>query len=189
MAGPAATRLALIAVIALAVLLPGTSAAQDRSELDALLSGLATAPDAGTAQVMEQRIWELWFEAPPPASKLLDEARAAASRGAIPEALALFERLTDEFPHYAEGWNQRAIMHYLAGDFAASLGAIERALALEPRHFGALAGRGQCEFRLARPREALEAFDAALAINPWMDAVREQAELLRSVLGPELTPI
>jgi tetratricopeptide (TPR) repeat protein len=151
-----------------------------------------TAPelDGLQAEAIEQRIWALWFDAPDDrAEVLLDEARDLASGGDLDGALARFERLTTGFPDYAEGWNQRAILHYLRGDLRASLDDIERTLRLEPRHFGALAGRGQCLLRLDRPADALEAFEASLAINPWSQDVRRQAEMLRNHLEQQLTPI
>jgi tetratricopeptide (TPR) repeat protein len=166
------------------------AADQREPELDGLFAKLAAAADPATAYDVEQRIWTLWFKASAPrATELLDQARTAASSGALPEALRLFEHLTADFPDYAEGWNQRAIMHYLMGDIPASLAAIEKTLALEPRHFGALAGRGQCYVRLERARDALAAFEAALAINPWMPIVQEQVDMLRAYLRQQMTPI
>ena len=56
---------------------------------------------------------------------------------------------------------------------------IEHALALEPRHFAALAGLGQIMVGLGNDKAALAAFDAALRINPSLGEIRTQAEALR----------
>ena len=41
---------------------------------------------------------------------------------------------------YAEAWNQRAICHYHLQNWECVLWDVDRTLALEPRHFGALWG-------------------------------------------------
>ena len=61
-----------------------------------------------------------------------------------------------------------------------SIGDIERTLALEPRHFGALSGLGQICLRHGERAGALIAFDAALRVHPHLPGLREAAEKLRS---------
>jgi tetratricopeptide (TPR) repeat protein len=185
---PALRALLLVCIASLSA--PASRADQGAPELDGLFEALAAATDVQAASAIEQRIWSLWFEAPDDtAESLLNRARDAASAGDLESALALFEDLTNRYPQFAEGWNQRAILHYLRGDVQGSLDDIARALELEPRHFGALAGRGQCYLRLDRPQESLAAFEASLAINPWSPDVRQQAETLRTYLNQKLTPI
>jgi tetratricopeptide (TPR) repeat protein len=59
-----------------------------------------------------------------------------------------------------------------------SLSDIEKVLALEPRHFGALAGRGMIHAHAGRWKEALDAYRDALAVNPFLKE--------RSTIVPEL---
>lgn len=182
--------LALLLLLVAGLNAPGAAADQRAPALDGLFRALAEAPDPAAANAIEQRIWALWFESPDGAAEtLLEQARDAASAGDLDTGLALFEQLTSRYPDYAEGWNQRAILHFLRGDLQGSLDDIARALELEPRHFGALAGRGQCYLRLDRPQESLAAFEASLAINPWSPDVRRQADMLRTYLNQKLTPI
>ena len=163
---------------------------QNDPQLPDLFVELANAPSRLAAHPIEQEIWSIWFTAPDPeVNEWIDQARDAASSGNIAAALELFERLTSKYPNYAEGWNQRAIMHYLRGDIESSLSDIARTLELEPRHFGALAGSGQCYLRLELFERSLHAFEAVLEIHPWMPAAQRQVEMLRALLKERLTPI
>ena len=185
--GAAWRALAALMVIGLA---GHSAAAQEAESLDHLFERLANAPSQRAAYEVEQTIWGIWLHAPDPrANRLLHEARGAATSGNLVFALDSFNALVEEYPDFAEGWNQRAIMQYLRGDIEQSLEDIARALALEPRHFGALAGRGQCYLLLERPQAALAAFEAALVAHPWLPAARQQVELLRRYLDKQQTPI
>jgi Flp pilus assembly protein TadD len=68
------------------------------------------------------------------------------------------------------------------GRFAESAQDIEKVLALEPRHFGALSGLGLCNVRLGRDREALSAFQRAAAVDPNLPGVQAQIEALKKRL-------
>ena len=70
-------------------------------------------------------------------------------------------------------------MRYLSGDLEGSVDDIERTLALEPRHFGALSGLGLIYQEIEKWDAALRAFEAALRINPHMPTVRANIEKLR----------
>ena len=79
-----------------------------------------------------------------------------------------FDRLIDYCPDWAEGWNQRAFVHYLNQDFTAALSDLNAALARAPRHLGALSGKALTLTALGREAEAQEVLRAALALNPWL---------------------
>ena len=68
------------------------------------------------------------------------------------------------------------------GEYEQSLADIERTLKLEPRHFGALSGRGLCYLELDKLPEALDAFRAALDINPWLQDAQSYVEELSRFL-------
>jgi Flp pilus assembly protein TadD len=65
------------------------------------------------------------------------------------------------------------------GDYTASVTDIQRTLALEPRHFGALSGLGMIYDALDREDAALRSFEAALDLNPYLDAARKRAAEIR----------
>ncbi|MFN3461978.1 MAG: tetratricopeptide repeat protein, partial [Oceanibaculum sp.] len=50
--------------------------------------------------------------------------------------------------------------------YAASVADIERVLAIEPKHFGALSGLGMIYLELEEKRGALRAFEKARDIHP-----------------------
>ena len=92
--------------------------------------------------------------------------------------------LAREAPRFAEVFNQRAILYFQRGEFLRSLADCERAIELNPFHFGAQAGMGQCYLKMRRPRSALRAFRQALETNPRMTQLSETIESLeRSVDG------
>ena len=71
-------------------------------------------------------------------------------------------------PQFAEGWNQLGYVYFLAGQYDASLDAIEHVLALEPMHYAALAGKGIILYYAGKVEEAQAPLKRALAIDPWL---------------------
>ncbi len=97
-------------------------------------------------------------------------------------AVETFTRVIEEKPEFAEGWNKRATVYYLLGEYAKSLADCDEVMKRNPQHFGALAGYGMIYLRLDRPARALEYFERALAVNPNLSSVRETAEALKRLL-------
>lgn len=56
------------------------------------------------------------------------------------------------------------------------------ALTLEPRHFGALSGLGLISLAIGNEAAALNAFEAALEVNPHMPGPLEHVKELRQRL-------
>jgi tetratricopeptide (TPR) repeat protein len=94
-------------------------------------------------------------------------------------ALVAFDRTVTLAPGFAQGWNKRATVLYLLGQYEQSLLDCDKVLELEPRHFGALSGMGLIYMALDEPELALEAFERALAVDPTMPGPRHNAEALR----------
>jgi tetratricopeptide (TPR) repeat protein len=99
-----------------------------------------------------------------------------------PTALQTFTRMVDQAPEFAEGWNKRATVYYLMGDWRASVRDIQRTLTLEPRHFGALFGLGLIYQELDQLEAALRSFEATLVLNPHSVSTRRMIERLRQQL-------
>ncbi len=182
----------LIIGLVLVLVLAGTAqplrADQDDPRLDALFGQLLAAGSVDSAQAVEAEIWTIWLEIEDTASaRLLRQGSDAMARRLFPVAIHSFNRLIDRSPGFAEGWNRRATLHYLMGNDEASIRDIERTLALEPRHFGALSGLGLIMLRNDRPEAALRSFEAALAVHPHLPAARAHLEPLRQLLEGEPT--
>jgi tetratricopeptide (TPR) repeat protein len=79
-----------------------------------------------------------------------------------------FTEALEAAPKFPEAWNKRATVLFLMFEHERSLADIEKVLALEPRHFGALAGRGMIHAHAGRWKEALDAYQQALAVNPFL---------------------
>jgi tetratricopeptide (TPR) repeat protein len=111
---------------------------------------------------------------------LLREGIEAMERQDLPAADAMFTRLIDEAPAFAEGWNKRATVRYMAADYAASIADCQETLARNPNHFGALSGQGLCHLMRGQFREAVDLFRRALAVHPHLDSARNN---LRAALS------
>jgi len=153
---------------------------QNDPQLPALFAQLKAAPDQSSALEIQDEIWKIWYTYKNRRLQdLLVEASEAMEDGDQDHALELANRVIEEAPQFAEAWNLRATLYYDMGSYLASLSDIEQTLKLEPRHFGALAGRGLCYLALDEEDKALAAFEAALKLHPWMPSARTNAELLR----------
>lgn len=176
----------LIAAMWLAVALFAAPAAageaEDKAALDQLFAQLRLAPDAETAHSIDQQIWIHWMTPSDPAlAGRMSDVLEARRAGDITAAMELLDSLVGDYPAYAEGWNQRATLHYLLNDFDASLADIDKVLALEPRHFGALSGRALIYLQQGKRALAIKDMAAALELHPFLDERRLFPELLQDV--------
>ena len=163
---------------------------QTDERLGTLFIDLQETTDRRVAKLAESEIWAIWHESPDKkSSEIMRNARRALDENDFDSAIAIINALVEHAPEFAEAWNQRAIVLYLAGDFPGALRDIEQTLMLEPRHFGALSGRAQVYLQLDEPELALEAFESALERNPWMDNIREQIAMVRAYMKSKQKPI
>ena len=150
-----------------------------RSEsLDRLFASLHTAGAEANAKTLEKKIWDLWMASDSPTAEvLLRQASKATDEGAPEEALKILDKLVERYPDFAEAWNRRATLYYLMRRYDAALADIEKVLELEPRHFGALAGRGHdLPERKKNYAAAIDAYREALTMNPLMEGPKEALE-------------
>ncbi len=178
----------LIAAVLSAGVIGPAAADQTDPRLDDLFAGLKAARTGDEAHGIEQMIWFIWSRSSSAgASLMLRQGTKYMSEGRHEAAEANFDAVVELAPDFAEGWNKRATVRFLRGDYQGSIEDIKRTLALEERHFGALSGLGLIYEELNEKKAAIEAFRAALEINPHLDDIDGRLkELVKDVEGVEL---
>jgi len=175
-----------LALVVLLLLLSVSPAGADQNDprLDPLFEALEDSRTLGEAQTYEARIWGLWLEHDDErVGQMMSVAGVAIGEGLLEAALSETDLVVERAPEYAEGWNRRATILYLLDRYEDSLDDIAQVLALEPRHFGALSGRGLCLMALGRYAEAEPAFLKALALHPHLPGAKRNLRYLRRKLG------
>ena len=143
--------------------------------------------DAQTRELAEAAIWEIWArsgDAEIDALYRIGVAQMAA--GDLQESIVTFTRIIQQKPDFAEGWNKRATLYFLAGDLRKSLADCDEVMKRNPYHFGALSGYAQIYARLEYFDRALEYSRRALAINPNLEGIRRNMELIERVMEERL---
>ena len=142
------------------------------SEDEALAALRGNDPDA--AAEAEAALWEMWCRSDiPEVDAWLGDGVDALERHDLEEAEVLFTRIIERAAEFAEGWNKRATVRYLAEEYRASIADCEETLARNPNHFGALSGQGLCHMALGEYRQAAALFMRTLAVHPNLMAARQ----------------
>jgi tetratricopeptide (TPR) repeat protein len=177
-------RLVSLVVVILATLTGLAKADQKDPRLDKLFQLLKAASNTEASQPIEEQIWEIWLQSGDQnVDALMAIGVAALNDSNYDQAYRAFSRVVELAPDFAEGWNKRATVLYLMGRYEDSIKDIDKTLALEPRHFGAISGLGLCDAQLGREKDAFDAFERALAINPNMPGIKLDAEEMKKQLG------
>ena len=104
-------RIFLIPVFAVGLF--SSALADDRYER--LLTELAASSSPEEADALSGEIWQIWLTAPDAAAQeVLDAAMTRRMQQDVLGAILQLNRLVEQWPDYAEGWNQRATMYFLA---------------------------------------------------------------------------
>ena len=139
--------------------------------------------DRGVRTLAENAIRELWCRAGNQAHRRhLSLVIRLNAKHRYDDAIRRATQLIELAPELAEGWNQRAIAYFNLGRFADSIRDCRQVLELNPHHFGAATGMGQCHLQLHDRRAALESFRLALKLNPGLEGVRAHVVYLQRTL-------
>ena len=160
-----------------------TKADQTDPRLPELFERLRTATDARTAQLTASNIWLIWSEKPDNKrlSRLLRQGTQQMNAGRLREAEKLFTSVIHADPDFAEAWNKRATVYFLMGAYDLSKQDIAQTIALEPQHFGALSGLGLVETHIGDYDAALEAYEKAASIHPFLEGYDDIVGRLRKL--------
>jgi tetratricopeptide (TPR) repeat protein len=173
-------------ILGLLLVLTSAKAQQPSPELDQLFAKLRDPATGSEVLRIEPQIWSLWMQG---GTGEENDKLAAATQSMNLGAFALADKQMTELlvtsANFPEAWNKRATLYFLMGRMDESLADIEKVLDLEPRHFGALSGRGMIYQRQGKNAEALAAFKEALSMNPSMVGPRLAVQQLEKLV-PEL---
>jgi tetratricopeptide (TPR) repeat protein len=131
----------------------------------------------------ERAMWQVWSRS---GDKDIDRLFAVgveqlnARQGEL--AVKTFTEVVRRRPEFAEGWNKRATVYYLMGDYQKSLADCDEVMKRNPYHFGALSGYGMIYLQLDQPARALDYFQRALQVNPNLQSVHDTVEMLKPLL-------
>ena len=122
------------------------------------------------AFVIEQKIWALWSTHPTNEilTARLEEGSQFVRDQNYLKAKDIFTEIINLDQSWAEAWNKRATVLYMLGEFQKSQDDIDKVLALEQRHFGALAGQGLVNIQLKNYEKAIRSYKQAQEIYPTM---------------------
>lgn len=175
----------LTSMLLVASLAGSMNAAADQQDprLGEMFVALAEAPDSAAALTIETGIWQLWLDGGDSRlNELMAQGIEAMNARRFRDAVGRFTDLILAAPAFAEAWNKRATVYYLMDRHEDSVRDIERTLALEPRHFGAISGMGLIFLERGDEEGALDAFEKVLEIHPRARAARFHVERLRERL-------
>ncbi len=157
----------------------------NRDMLDALFAQLQQ-KDTPNPRRIERAIWREWSKSGDRlADIMLQNGQKAMRQKVYDAAITQFSVLIDTYPDFTEAWNMRATVYYLMGDYGRSIDDVQQVLIREPRHFGALAGLGAMLLQLDKKREALDAYKAAIAVNPHQIGAKQAIKRLEQELQGE----
>ena len=152
------------------------------ADVKPLLAALRDDDEEARAEA-ERAIWRIWSRSGDPAvDALFQTGMGQMASGDLPQAIATFSRVIERAPDFAEGWNKRATLYFLAGDLRKSLADCDEVIKRNPDHFGALSGYALIYARLEYYERALDYSRRALKINPNLDGVQRNIEALERLI-------
>ncbi|WP_439523461.1 tetratricopeptide repeat protein [Marivita sp.] len=156
----------------------GPLSAQD-DPVESLMDQLAQAEDEQAAGRLERQLRQEWSKSGSATiDLLLKRGQDALDVDDVEVALEHLTALTDHAPDFAEGWHTLALAYYREEKFGPAADALERTLALNPNHFGAMRGLGAILEQVDKPHLAYDAYSRVLTLRPHDSDVIDALERL-----------
>ncbi len=140
-------------------------------------------PDPVVRGFVESAMWSVWSRSgDAEVDGLFALGVEQMSQRQLEAAVQTFSRIIQRRPDFAEGWNKRATVYFMLGDYRRSLADCDEVMARNAYHWGALSGYGMIYMQLDQPGRALEYLEKALTVNPNLDQVAQTIEMLKALL-------
>lgn len=154
------------------------------ARIDSLFEQLAQAEEPAQARRIAAEIEMAWSQSGSPAMDLLlRRGEDALEAGELEMAIEHLSAAIDHAPDFAEAWHLRSVAFFKQERYGLALHDIERALAIEPRHFNAIYGLGVLLGELDEPALAREALLRAHSIHPHHEEIGTTLERVSRELG------
>ena len=173
-------------IIILSLLFVSNIATADQNDprLDYLFERLYETENQEEIRSLISDIWKIWYEVDDPkVIEYFEKGIQAMNLRNYPLAIRFFNNLIEEDPNFAEGWNKRATVHFMMGNFDQSMQDIIKTLELEPRHFGALDGMGLIFIHQGQFQQAIDVYDKMLEIFPFSVKTMDKKERIQSFIS------
>ena len=175
-----------ILIVSISLLLASKIALADQNDprLNNLFKKLNETENQDEIRDLISDIWNIWYEVDDPkVIEYFEKGIQAMNLRNYPLAIRFFNNLIEEDPNFAEGWNKRATVHFMMGNFDQSMQDIIKTLELEPRHFGALDGMGLIFIHQGQFKQAIDVYDKMLEIFPFSVKTMDKKERIQSFLS------
>jgi Tfp pilus assembly protein PilF len=150
-----------------------------QARIDQLFERLAAAGGEAEAGNIAEQIARIWSRSGSDTLDLLMERVQQSMKGGDGEtALDIIDSVIALKPDFTEAYSRRAAVLFQMKDMDGAMRDLRQTLAMEPRHFQALAGVGMVYQTGGQPKLALKAFREALKINPHLKGIKAAAEKL-----------
>ena len=153
------------------------------ADIDQLLSDLSD-PKTENWQLVERQLRTAWSKSGSASMDLLlQRGEKALEDEDYDLALEHLTALTDHAPEFAEGWNAQATAFFHQKMSGPAMEDVGRALALNPKHFGAMTGLAVILQDVGMRREALEVWRMVEAVHPHRPEMIEAIDALEALVG------
>ena len=128
----------------------------------------------------ENTMWRVWSRSGDDAVDQLFAVGVEQMGARLGEAaVETFTEVIRRRPEFAEGWNKRATVYYLVGEYEKSLADCDEVM--KPQSLS-LWRAERLRDDLDRPAKALDYLQQALRVNPNLESVQQTVEMLKSML-------